>query len=241
MPYGLTEDQIVSSFSGAISGDFAVPPMDGYAVINQEIEFQWQKLQMAMSDKLSMTLTEVNYEVPSISGGIYFTPALYAIPETMEVWKVDRCAEICGKESFKGCESPCGCGVRGSLYPYENRLGGIQKLVSGTDYNSIGSNIYQLIETLDTDRDYLVISYKVDESNLIVPSLASILRDMVCCNLGNRLFANIEGGKWSIVEHYCESASKWLELLENGWMPPELKKINLLFSGKIKSIKVSRA
>jgi hypothetical protein len=241
MLYGLTESEIVSSFSGAVSGDFAVAPLDGYTVINQEIEFQWEKLKLSMSDKVSTLLTEINYEVPSISGGNIFVPGLYAIPSSLEVWKVDRCAEICGKESFKGCNSPCGCGIRGSMYPYEDRLGGIQKLVVNTDYTSNGSNIYSLTETINSDNSYIVISYLVDEANVSLTSLSSILRDMVCANLGNRLFAAIEGNKWSIVEHYEGQAEKWLGLLEKGWMPPELKKMNIMFQSGIKSIKTSRA
>jgi hypothetical protein len=237
--YGLEPFQVVSSFAGAVSGDFAVAPMGGYEVIEQEIEFQWQKLKMAMSNKLKNKLDQVSFEVPFISGGVTFVPGLYAIEDTLEVWKVDRCAKICGPDSFRNtCETGfCGGSVDGisQIDPW------IKKLEVTTDYTSIGNNIYDLVIPIDIDEYYLVISYKVDESNLNVTSLSSILRDMVCANLGNRLFATTEGEAWSIVKHYAEQADKWIELLNSGWVPSEISKMKLLFNSPIRSLKVARS
>lgn len=229
MPYGLTESEIVSSFSGAVSGDFAVPPLDGYTVINQEIELQWQKLNMSMSDKVAKMMDEISFEVVNISAGVYVTPGLFAIPATLELWKVSRSANICGKQSFRSCN----CSL-------DSLVCGITKLVLGTDYSSLGNNVYQLVESVDIDEEFIVASYKVDASNVSLTSLTSILRDMVCANLGNRLFAAVEGGKWSIVEHYETQAEKWLKMLEGGWMPAELKKMKIMFSGTVGSIRVGR-
>lgn len=231
MPYGLIPTQIISSFAGAVESDFAVAPISGSEIILQEIEFQYEKLKMSFSDNVSKMLDRVDYEMPSISGGLYFTPGLTVVDGSMEVWIVDRCANICGKQSFRDC----GCNYN---LPSVNGLGcGITKT---TEYTSIGNNTFQLNTAIDIDDKYIVVSYEVDAEATPITSLASILRDMVCANLGNRLFAAVDGGKWTIVEHYETQAEKWLKLLEGGWMPPELKRMRVMFRGGITSIKMGR-
>jgi hypothetical protein len=225
MPYNLTPDQIVSSFSQAISSDFAVGAMDGYAVINQEIQFQYDRLNSYLSSDCLALLEKVPGEIVSVDLSGNFTPSLYAVEDTVQAYIIYKGYNTCGKPL-----NSCGCG------PIYNDIEGI----SSASISGQGNNVYSLLDSFDKQTQYLVLYYDVSESLISPNSLKSILRDMVCGSLGSRLYPS-GSDTWSIVQYYLDSSNRMLEKLEQGYMPADLKKIKLLNPvGGIRTVKVTR-
>lgn len=224
MPYGLLPEQIVSSFSQAISSDFAVGAMDGYAIINQEIEFQYNNLQSSLSKDCLALLEKVPGEIVTVDLSGNFTPSLYAVEGTVEAFIIYKGYNNCGKPL-----NSSGCNRVPELYTS-----------SAASISANGSNSYSLLDTFDKSEQYLVLYYDVDQTLVAPNSLKGLLRDMVCCSLGSRLYP-AGADTWTIVKYYCENSTKMLEKLENGYMPGDLKKIKLLNPvGGIQTVKVTR-
>lgn len=227
MPYGLLPTDIVNSFSQAISSDFAVGSVDGYVVINQEIEFQHANLESHLSEASLQLLNNVPGEIVTVDVSGYFSPSLYAIPETIKAYIVYKGYKTCGKSLLH-----CGCGQPG--YTSIDGFG-------EASIQSNGDNSYSLLDSFDKQTQYLVIYYDVDATLVEPKSLKGILRDMVCCSLGSRLYPS-GSDTWNIVKFYCDNASKMLDKLDEGYMPGELKKIKLLNpTGGIRTVKVNRS
>lgn len=213
--FGLTEAEVVSSFSQAVSADFAVSPLDGYQVIEQEIEFQYQKLLTVLPTEFTQLLDRVSGEVATVDISGNFSPSFYAEAGTLRGYIVDRGWSPCPGASMEDT-SMC--------WQYL----GEQLAVTPATITDNGNNSYTLVDTFDYKTENLILYYDVDADNLVVPSLKSILRSMVCCSLGSRIYPAGDADKWSIVTYYCDDASKWLDYYMKGGMPAEYKKMRLL-------------
>lgn len=225
MPYGLLPEQIVSSFSQAISSDFAVGAMDGYAVINQEVQFQYDRLNSYLSSDCLALLEKVPGEIVTVDLSGNFSPSLYAVEGTVEAYIIYKGYNTCGKAL-----NSCGC---------INGLGDIDSPTTA-NISGLGNNSYLLLDSFDKSEQYLVLYYDVSDSLVAPNSLKSILRDMVCGSLGSRLYPS-GTDTWSIVKYYLDSSNRMLEKLEQGYMPADLKKIKLLNpTGGIRTVKVTR-
>jgi hypothetical protein len=235
MPYGLNANDIISSFSGATSGVFSSGVMNGIDVINQEIEFAYEKLTSYFPELTLRRMERMEFEVPVVSGGDSFELAFFPLQESLKVWKVSNCFKPCGPWVFlNDCWS---CGGYSSDMDYN--ILPIQELQEGVDYSGSGKEYTLTAPLVDAK---IVASYDIDKELTVYPSIKAMLRDLVCYNLGNRIFANIEGGKWSIVEHYEKEWERWEgKISDKNFKLKEFAKVKRLFSNdNIKSISFLR-
>jgi hypothetical protein len=211
----LTSDEIITSFSQAQESDFAVGSISGGAIILQEIDFQYHKLLTALPQEFTQLLERVSGEVATVDISGSFTPGLYAEVGTLRGYIVDKGWSPCPGQSL---EDTTMC------WQYLSQ----QVSITPATITSNGNNSYTIAETFDYKTENLIIYYDVDDTNLEVPSLKSILRSLVCCSLGSRLYPVGQSDVWSIVTYYCEDATKWMEFFEAGNFPAEYKKMKLL-------------
>ena len=231
--FGLQNTDIVNSFSQAISSDFAIGAVDGYTIIDREIEFQYEKLLSVLSDESLRLLDKVNGEVASVNVSGYFYPTLYAIESSLRAYIVYKGWKPCSGQNIEYSDGYSSC--------WENQIAESTS-VSTANLSAFGNNHYQILDSFDFKTQNLVLYYDVDNSQTALTSLRSLLRDMVCASLGSRIYPAADADKWSIVKYYSEEATKRLEFLEKGGMPSELKKM-VLINGKnngIRSVKVVR-
>lgn len=228
--YGLTYSDIVNAFSGTLVTDFAVGAVDGATIINNEIELQTLILNDLLSDNITALANKVDLEIAtiSVSGSLnLFTPGLYAQTGTLQAWTIYKDALPCSVKDFYGS-----CG----LFWSETSL----SFGTVANFTSIGNNVYQLDSIIDKNKQYLVLTYFVDETLSDFGSLKTILRNMVAASLGSRLFPS-GSDTWNIVQYYKEQSEKYLKMMEDGKFNSTLG-LNLLFKrGGLKSIPVNRA
>lgn len=227
MYFGLTTQEVINSFSQTQESDFAVGNISGGAIILSEIAFQYEKILSILSDSTLQLMDKVAGEVTNVSISGAFTPSLYA-------------TNLRGYIVFKGY-SPCpGQDLESYDMCWQNLQGGQLSLVNAS-ITSNGNNTYTLNDTFDSKTQNLVLYYDVDQSNLELSSLKTLLRDLVCHSLGSRLFPTGQSDVWSIVSYYGESADKMMTFLQEGNLPSEFKRMKLLNKKSgITSIKLTR-
>jgi hypothetical protein len=226
MYFGLLNTDIVNSFSQAVSADFAVGAVNGYAIIDAEIDFQYQKLLSVLPADVIRMMDSVSNEVAVVDVSGSFSPVLYAQPDSLRCYIVDKQWQPCYNKSIEYTDCMCW------------QQNGNELLVTQANISAAGNNVYQLLDTIDRKKQNLVLFYDVDQDNLQVKSLKSLLRDMVCCSLGSRIFP-VASDTWSIVTYYCEETKKWLDFYENGGYPAEFKKIKP--KSPISSMRIARS
>lgn len=229
MYFGLTATDIVSSFSQCVSGDFAVGSIDGGTIINNEIAFQYEKILNSLSAEALQYLQRISGEVALVDATGDFVPALYADSTTLRAYIV-----------YKGY-SPCpGQSLESQDMCWEN-WNSTQMNVTTASVSTTGNNNYHLNDIFDYKTQNLILYYDVDQTNLVVASLKTLLRDLVCHSLGSRIYPVGQSDVWSIVSYYGESAERMLKLLDSDMLPSELKKLRILNkSSGIKSVRLTR-
>lgn len=203
MPYfNLTSEEVINSFSGAISGDFATYVSNGVEIIEEEMDFQYEKLLTQLNSTLLSYMEEVNYEIVDVDANYQFSAGLPPINGSVEAWRISKSGVPC-KDCWDADDKE--------------------------PITQIGVNLFETVDkTWDRDLWRIVIKYKVDSDLLEFKVLKSVLRHMVCCALGNKIFPSVEGDTWSIVKYHCEEAEKWLEIIKKH-MPSEVKKMKMLY------------
>jgi hypothetical protein len=93
--------------------------------------------------------------------------------------------------------------------------------------------------------DRVYINYKPDIATLNIPSLAGIIRNIVCCTVGSNLYSK-EDTEWKHITRFCEKATEQLATLDEYYLPPEFRKYKWFkrpvpVKGGITSIKIGRA
>lgn len=228
--YNLTYSDIINSFSQTVESDFAVGAVAGATIINNEIAFQYEKLNSLLPQTVLNQADKVSYEIANVNTLNTFTPTCYAISGTMRAWKIYKGYSPCSPEEFIGCVS---CG---NQYLSETSMYGISQV----NVTLVNNNLYLLQDSsFNRNTQDLVISYDVNSTLNEYGMLKTILRDMVCASLGSRLFPS-GADVWSIVQYYKEESEKYLQLINGGkWNPLG---INLLFKpNAYRSIKIKRA
>jgi hypothetical protein len=203
MNFGLQATDIIEAFSQAVSGNFATNGTDGYTIINNEIEFQSEKLLALLGNRFTLEIVD---EVVKPDDLYTFTPAL----------TVDENSTLKARFSDSGlCNSKC-----------------YTKQPCDPDWIDVTDNMDGTYTTVDTGWDRctktLLVTYDASESSF--RSLRSILKHMVCEAFGNVLFPVTNSDEWSVTRYHAKEAQKWMELIEKGWVPSELKKVRFLNS-----------
>jgi hypothetical protein len=215
MKLGLTYEDIVNSFSGALVSDFGVGTVAGSAIINNEIDFQFNNLTSYLTSEVLQLLDRVNGEVALVDANDKFSPSLYAD------------SDLRGYIVYKGY-SPCPNQDIESLDMCWENLQQYPQTVTTANISGLGDNQYQILDAFDYKTQNLVIYYSVDQDNLVLESLKSCLRAKVCYSLGSRLYPVGSSDSWSVVKYYGEEANKYLDYLIEGNMSADFKKIRLI-------------
>lgn len=231
--FGLTYQDIVNSFRGAIDADFG-----GQANIENEIDLAEAEIVEKLSPKALQMLQQVEYmEVSAISGSSY--TAYPPILQDLYVYEIDRYNpalnnSVLGTVTTPYCDGTINCpNTKRELYNTD----------LFTDYTLNGDTI-TFGNTFDQDRNTYYISYTVDTSRLDIPSLAHILRNRVCCILGHQLYSR-QDDTWKLVDIYCERGEAGLNKIDEHFLPSEFRKNKYLnnpftIKGGITTIRVGR-
>ena len=223
--YGLTWQNMVEAFNGAIENDFKAGDLCGSKVITNEIEMKEGEL-ISYLGEATLSYFEVlpPHEVTteSVSGSSAFT--FDFIPDFDKPIKVSVTSMCPDEIALQECfNERCSTGEV-VTYLYDE----VTKKWQGILNREILSN------------ENIFISYSVDLDELELSSLKAILRDLVACTLGNNL--QTEGDAvWGLVTHYCERGDKGLERLEKGYIPAEFKRLKYLeWNGPFRAIRGNR-
>jgi hypothetical protein len=224
--FGLTWEDVLLAFHGTIEDDFATNSKTGREVIENELALQKDFL-LAMVDEAALGMLEgqippyaVSSTCQDTSGNRYIN--LLGEPDCINLFyreeKVSRYVEYPSQDLL---------GYENSACRYRDCEGeGIEGLEEFDDYTIVGDRIL-LGPSFDTDRE-LVISFTGD---INLPSLARVLRDAVCCNLGYQLY-NAGDQTWGAVTNFCEHYKRWSDLYtgKKKFIPPELRGLKFLRS-----------
>lgn len=236
--FGCTYQTIVDAYRGAVVADFG-----GQTIIENEITLAVEEFVSRMSPKAMSMLQRVEYlEVPQLAtiSGSNWTP-VPALLQDLTVWQVPRYNPALNNSYIYPLEtSSCG---------HNNDCSNIKKELSTqylfTDYTiDLNKNII-FGSSFDQDVNTYYVSYTVDTSSLILNSIAGMLRDRVACVLGMQLYSK-QDDTWGLVTLYCTRGDKWLESIDEHWLPSEYKRYKWLndpftIKGGIKTIKMGRA
>lgn len=221
--FGLTFNDIIEAFNGSVESDFATNSKCGQQIIENEIELKEGELISSLSKSAMSYLNELpSHEVTlqdfSGSPGFYFD---FVPNQDRSIYAkiVSKCANLPSE-----CVSNC---VDGEAITVA--------------YDSVALKWYATFDSATVSSDQRIfVSYSVDQTALELPSLKSVLRDLVACSLGYQLFS-AGNDSWGLVTHYCESAQKWMEKLEGGWIPPEFNSLRLEeYVGGFRAIRYNR-
>jgi hypothetical protein len=156
-------------------------------------------------------MDQVAQEVAVVNMSGEFSPALYAQPESLRGYIVAKGYSPCPNQTIESIDL-CWHNIDTQIF------------LSPASITSSGNNQYVLNDTFDKKKQNLVLFYDVDQNQLNIKSLKSLLRDMCCCSLGSRIFP-VASDTWSIVTYYCEETTKWLDFYKAGNYPTEFTKI----------------
>jgi hypothetical protein len=218
--WGLTTQSVVQSFHKIESFDFATADLSGGAIIEDEMEFVSLEIKNMLPQWVQNAMDRIEYEIITPDSTGTFSPTFAALaPVVGWDYNYNKCTGYSNQDVL-----------------YNSRLCNPIKCLTP---ECVESTLTQLTIIDNSDGTYtvvdwtggdIVISYDIDTDLVVYNSLLPILRAGVCCNLGNKIFTTQDPTQvTAITSHYCENYQKWMGLIEKGWIPPEFKKIKLLF------------
>lgn len=223
--FGLTWKTIVESFSKAIESDFATNSLCGQQVIENEIQIKEGEVLFILSEAAftyfnSIPLHEVVTFDLSGSSAFWFDFA----PDTNSTIKVKITSKCTDNTSLLDCSfNSCADGEEVEVI-----------------WDEVSESYFGLLSRQITSSERVIVTYKPLWSALNIPSLKAILRDGVCCLLGNTLYSDSDNS-WKLVERFCQSYDKWFNNLQKGWIPPEFKKLKYLeWNGPFRGVRGNR-
>ena len=230
--FGLTTNDIVESFNGALVTDFASNSKSGAEIIANELELAEGELIGLLTPKVIRKFyntegvmvnisgsgiivlpTELPYDSSKADLEVYYQPKKNINSNCNELFYTN--ALVCGTNSCNNCGYP-------DMLKAE--LSGMQILNYSSNY------------------EYYAV-YSVNSAFIEIRSLQDYIRNRVCCILGNNLYANADN-VWKLVDTYCKRAEAFVEKIDSHYVPGELKKmkwVNPLVTGSISSIRVNRS
>lgn len=214
MTFGVTVQDILEAYPGTIEADFAAGGKCGSIVIGKEIELQYGRLLASLPAYLRGLLRRLRGIVVSVGPDGRFEPPIE--PESPAKIEVFNIAGLGYSRCDIGlCEEP-----RWSALPtleYDTFI----------DPEDDETRIYQLVGNPPFPGQ-IALSYKISPDAEIL-SLKEVLRSMVACSLGRRLYATLEEQEWNLVTHYCNTSQAFLESIGKRWLPLELADLDMLW------------
>ena len=223
--HGLLPEDILTCYPGLIEGDFAPggDPGDGESIINAEIDIQAAKLFSMLPTRLQAILRGgaaevVNPDADTEPGVVIVTTVLP--PD--------------GPFEVRGISGRIMANCQGSIRGLENAVDAL------VVWNAVAERWELYDPSLFDPALTWIARYAVDISAIVIGTLQALLRDMVACALGRRIFANQDDG-WGQVTYHCDSAKEMLEVVrDRNWLPAELIGRFLLAGATIKNVPVYR-
>jgi hypothetical protein len=213
--FGLTPLNVISSFSGTISGDFAYQENLSHDVVSQEIEIQSDYLLSLLNPTTKSFLNEIPYELVtpvSISGNLWQITLSLPSSSIYKAFAVQKNQLVCSQAEFDNCWDCY------SDYTY------------GITLTKISPTVYQFTyDSFNTTHWEIAVKYFVDSSTANIPSLKKILRDMVCANLSSRIYSIQDGKTAPITQYYIDQVKSAEKMLSGNWCPSTFSNIKLLF------------
>lgn len=222
--WGLTWQDVVKSFNGAIESDFETNNECGSRVIQTEMALKEGEILSYIGEGALSYIERLpphRVEVTELSGVSSFQFAFDPDQDyTIKVEVASKCVdEIDLLECFDSCSTST------------------ETITASQGDDGIWRGFLDRVIATD---EQVVISYVVDKTALVLPSLKQVLRDGVCCILGNALYSS-QSDSWELVKRYCASYDKALERLESGWIPGEFKALDYIeYTGSFCGIKGNR-
>lgn len=222
--FGLTYQDILQAFSNSIESDFATADQCGQKIINDEIDLQEGELLSNLSEASLGYLNELPvHEVTTVTLSGQSAFVFDFIPDfdkDIRVQVVAKCNDsLILFECFDGC-------LTGETISYW--------------FDETTGKYYGILDTKIVNNDEkILISYSVDKSVLVLPSLKLLLRDMVACSLGSVLYSDGDS-TWAAVTRYCAMADKKLDKMA-GWVPPEFRALKFIeWNGPFRAVRNNR-
>lgn len=226
MTHGLTPQDILDCYPGTSIEDFNVTGDvgGGELVVTSEILTQAQRLLVYLPSRLRAFLHRIPGEQLEVMldtdpDTAWFETALPAQHDSLVVY---------------GVQGPVGVDCRGRLRITD------QDRVE-VEWDEVEER-WQFVDLEDYNPDLTYIAaYLVDQENVIISTLRALLRDMVACALGRRLFAN-QSDDWGQVTYHCDAAKELLMHIkkDRNWLPAELEGRVFLLSPIIRSVPIYR-
>lgn len=228
MTHGLVPQDILDCYPGTSIEDFNVTGDvgGGDVVVISEIELQAQRLLGYLPTRLRALLKRIPGEQLEVW--------LDTDPDPDEAWFETALPAQRDSLVVYGVRGPVGVDCRGALRITD------QDAVEVEWDEGEGRWRFVDLDTYNPDLTYIA-TYLVDQQNVIISTLRALLRDMVACALGRRLFAN-QSDDWGQVTYHCDAAKELLAHIkkDRNWTPPELEGRVYLLSPIIRSIPIYR-
>lgn len=211
--FGLQFMDVVDAFTGAVSGDFSTA-IDAQLSIENEIDMQMEELVSMLPIRALKLLGHVDYlkiNCPAATFALPFIPVdncnlrVYLTPDYD-----NKCNDGYADYAYFACSV-----VRPTTLCSTME---IPFTVTGADIT---------ITNLPNSSQAIYVSFDIDEDELVINSLKKLLRDMVCCTLGGKLYSD-GMSEWKLVEKYCDNASKIKDLFTDSFIPSDFARLTYL-------------
>jgi len=209
--FGLTYHDVIDAFTGAVSGDFSSTTNPQVSIEN-EMDMAAEEILSLMSQRTIRLLSHVDYQKISCPTGTFLLPFLALNNCNLKVYKI---------ADYNSCNSiqnnPLSCGeCQPTTLCASDEI--TFELANGNEIT---------ITDLPTSSQSVYVSYDIDPDFLVLSSLKKLLRDMVACTLGSKLYSD-GTSEWALVTKYCESAQKFMDRMDKNWVPSEFARLQFL-------------
>jgi hypothetical protein len=229
--FGITYQTIVDAFKGSVVADFG-----SSTVINSELDLAESEVVAKLGTKALQLMQRVDYmEIPAISGNVWLAP--FAVKNDFHVWRLPR-YNPAQAGTLTILDTGLNCWSGGDCPSTEKEL---DSSVLFTDFTQDAETI-TFGSSFDQSRYVYYASWNLDQTRLVLPSLAIIIRNRAACILGHQLYSRGEDS-WKLVDIYCSRGQDGLDALDSAFIPSEFKRygyFNSMVSSGIKTIKTYR-
>jgi hypothetical protein len=210
--FGCSYTDILLAYKDSILSDYATAGISGNLAIENELEMQEMEVVNHLPSSVLSQLNEIDGMVLRVNASNQVTlPILPDSSFAVSVYYVGNLSDLRGR----GCKSYDDVSET-SICPnsdcWEDNLTALNFSISGAVISVSGASPGEDIS----------VSYTVDKTQLEIPELKKLVRDLTCCVLGSWLYSR-EENEWKLVTRFCEKGDEGLDMLEDGYIPSVLK------------------